>query len=70
MSEYVFIAFQATFAGITGALIVGAFAERMKFSAVLLFVVIWFTFGYLPIAHMVWFFLARMRIPIRPRPMR
>jgi ammonium transporter, Amt family len=53
--EFAFIAFQATFAGITPALIVGAFAERMKFSAVLLFVVIWFTFAYLPMAHMVWY---------------
>ncbi len=52
--EYVFIAFQATFAGITCALIVGSFAERMKFSAVLLFSTLWFTFCYLPIAHMVW----------------
>ena len=54
LPEYVFVAFQATFAGITGALIVGAFAERVKFSAVLLFAVLWFTFGYLPIAHIVW----------------
>jgi Amt family ammonium transporter len=54
LPEYVFIAFQSTFAGITGALIVGAFAERMKFAAVILFSVLWFTFGYLPIAHMVW----------------
>ncbi|MFS8428791.1 ammonium transporter [Xanthomonas campestris pv. plantaginis] len=54
LPEYVFVAFQATFAGITGALIVGAFAERAKFAAVLLFSVIWFTFGYLPLAHMVW----------------
>jgi Amt family ammonium transporter len=53
--ELSFVAFQATFAAITCALIVGAFAERMKFSAVLLFVVIWFTFSYLPIAHMVWY---------------
>ncbi|WP_372658029.1 ammonium transporter [Hydrogenophaga sp.] len=52
--EFIFIAFQATFAGITCALIVGSFAERMKFSAVLLFCAIWFTFSYLPIAHMVW----------------
>ncbi|MDP2097036.1 MAG: ammonium transporter [Methylobacter sp.] len=52
--EFIFIAFQSTFAGITCALIVGSFAERIKFSAVLLFVVIWFTFSYLPIAHMVW----------------
>jgi len=53
--EYLFIVFQATFAAITVALIVGAFAERMKFSAVLLFSILWFTFAYLPIAHMVWF---------------
>ena len=52
--EFIFIAFQATFAGITCALIVGSFAERIKFGAVLLFSVIWFTFSYLPIAHMVW----------------
>jgi Amt family ammonium transporter len=54
LPEYVFIAFQATFAAITCALIVGAFAERIKFSAVLIFSVLWFTFCYLPIAHMVW----------------
>jgi len=52
--EFIFIAFQSTFAGITCALIIGSFAERIKFSAVLLFSVIWFTFSYLPIAHMVW----------------
>ncbi|MFM9900403.1 MAG: ammonium transporter [Polaromonas sp.] len=55
--EIVFAAFQATFAGITCALIVGAFAERMKFSAVLAFMVLWFTFSYLPMAHMVWFWM-------------
>jgi Amt family ammonium transporter len=55
--EIVFAAFQATFAGITCALIVGAFAERMKFSAVLMFMALWFTFSYLPIAHMVWFWM-------------
>ena len=55
--EVVFAAFQATFAGITCALIVGAFAERVKFSAVLAFMVLWFTFSYLPIAHMVWFWM-------------
>jgi Amt family ammonium transporter len=55
--EIIFAAFQATFAGITGALIVGAFAERMKFSAVLMFMVLWFTFSYAPIAHMVWFWM-------------
>ena len=52
--EYAYLAFQLTFAAITPALIVGAFAERMKFPAVLLFMVIWFTFSYLPMAHMVW----------------
>lgn len=53
--EFAFVAFQATFAAITVALVVGAFAERMKFSAVLLFSALWFTFAYLPMAHMVWF---------------
>ncbi len=53
--EYIYMVFQLTFAVITPALIVGAFAERMKFSAVLAFMVLWFTFSYLPIAHMVWF---------------
>ena len=53
--EYIYMAFQLTFAAITPALIVGAFAERIKFSALLVFVVLWFTFSYLPIAHMVWF---------------
>jgi Amt family ammonium transporter len=55
LPEFTFIAFQGTFAAITCALIVGAFAERIKFSAVLLFVVLWFTFAYLPVAHMVWY---------------
>lgn len=53
--EYLYAAFQMTFAALTPCLIVGAFAERMKFSAVLMFMVLWFTFAYLPIAHMVWF---------------
>lgn len=53
--EFSFVAFQATFAAITCGLIVGAFAERVKFSAVLFFMVLWFTFSYLPMAHMVWF---------------
>jgi len=53
--EFTFAAFQATFAAITCALIVGAFAERVRFSAVLLFCGIWFTFSYLPVAHMVWY---------------
>jgi Amt family ammonium transporter len=52
--ESVFITFQMTFAVITPALIVGAFAERMKFSAVMIFLVIWFTFSYCPVWHMVW----------------
>ncbi|MFC7395879.1 ammonium transporter [Chelatococcus sp. GCM10030263] len=53
--EYVFICFQMTFACITPALIVGSFAERMKFSALLLFTFLWVTFVYFPMAHMVWF---------------
>jgi len=53
--ELLFAAFQATFAGITCCLILGSVAERMKFAAVLLFMVLWFTFSYLPMAHMVWF---------------
>jgi len=53
--ELVYVAFQATFAAITCCLILGAFAERAKFSAVLVFIVLWFTFSYIPIAHMVWF---------------
>ena len=53
--EFIFVVFQATFAAITCGLIVGAFAERAKFAAVLMFIVIWFTFSYLPVAHMVWF---------------
>jgi len=55
--ELLFAAFQATFAGITVCLILGAFAERVKFSAVLIFAVLWFTFAYAPIAHMVWFWM-------------
>jgi Amt family ammonium transporter len=53
--ELVYVAFQATFAAITCCLILGAFAERAKFAAVLIFMVLWFTFSYAPIAHMVWF---------------
>jgi Amt family ammonium transporter len=55
LPELVYVAFQATFAAITVCLILGAFAERVRFSAVLLFAVLWFTFAYVPIAHMVWF---------------
>ena len=54
LPEYLFIAFQMTFAAITPALIVGAFAERIKFRAVVLFCVLWGTFVYFPVAHMVW----------------
>src|SRR6478609_8264214 len=53
--EYIYIAFQCTFAAITPCLILGAFSDRIKFSAVLMFMVLWFTFSYLPIAHMVWY---------------
>jgi len=53
--EMLFMMFQLTFAAITVALIVGGFAERIKFSALLVFSVLWFTFSYLPLAHMVWF---------------
>ncbi len=55
--ELVFVAFQATFAAITVCLIVGAFAERIRFPALLLFAILWFTFAYTPIAHMVWFWM-------------
>jgi Amt family ammonium transporter len=55
--EIVFVAFQATFAAITCCLILGAFAERAKFAGVLAFIVLWFTFSYAPIAHMVWFWM-------------
>ncbi|MDH3459417.1 MAG: ammonium transporter [Burkholderiaceae bacterium] len=55
MYELVFVAFQATFAGISCCLILGSLVERVKFSAVLVFMVLWFTFAYLPVAHMVWF---------------
>ncbi len=57
IQELLFVAFQATFAAITCCLILGAFAERVKFAAVLVFVVLWFTFAYLPVAHMVWFWM-------------
>jgi Amt family ammonium transporter len=55
VSEFIYVAFQGAFAAITCGLIVGAFAERIKFSAVLLFMVLWFTFSYLPMTHMVWY---------------
>ena len=53
--EYIYVAFQLTFSAITQALIIGAFAERVKFSAVLVFTLLWFSFCYLPMAHMVWY---------------
>ncbi|AJJ09925.1 ammonium transporter family protein [Yersinia rohdei] len=52
--QYIHVVFQASFACITVALVVGSFAERIRFSAVLIFAVLWFTFSYLPMAHMVW----------------
>ena len=55
ISELTFVIFQGAFAAITCGLIVGAFAERAKFSAILVFMLIWFTFSYLPMAHMVWY---------------
>src|SRR5258708_22266123 len=55
LPELVYVAFQATFAAITCCLILGAFAERAKFSAGLVFITLWFTFRYLPVAHMVWY---------------
>lgn len=55
LPEYVYVVFQGAFAAITCCLIIGSFAERIKFSALMLFIVLWFTFSYLPMAHMVWF---------------
>src|SRR3954467_6067257 len=55
LPELVYVAFQATFAAITCCLVLGAIAERTKFSAVLVFIVLWFTFSYAPMAHMVWY---------------
>ncbi len=55
ISELAFVIFQGAFAAITCGLIVGAFAERAKFSAILVFMVIWFTLSYIPMAHMVWY---------------
>jgi ammonium transporter, Amt family len=56
LPEYVYVIFQMTFACITPALIVGAFAERVKFTPLMIFVVVWLTLVYFPIAHMVWYF--------------
>jgi Amt family ammonium transporter len=64
--EYVFVIFQMTFACITPALIVGAFAERVKFSALMIFVVVWLTVVYFPIAHMVWYWAGPDFLPANP----
>ncbi len=66
LPEYVYVIFQMTFACITPALIVGAFAERMKFSAIMVFVVAWLTIVYFPIAHMVWYFAGPDFLPDAP----
>jgi Amt family ammonium transporter len=67
ISELVYVCFQMTFAAITPALIVGAFAERMKFSAIALFIPLWVTLIYFPIAHMVWYWPDRTRSRTQPR---
>ncbi len=64
--EYAFVIFQMTFACITPALIVGAFAERMKFSAIMVFVVAWLTLVYFPIAHMIWYWAGPDFLPDAP----
>jgi ammonium transporter, Amt family len=66
LPEYVFVIFQMTFACITPALIVGAFAERVKFSALMVFVVAWLTVVYFPIAHMVWYWAGPDFLPDAP----
>jgi Amt family ammonium transporter len=66
LPEYVYVAFQMTFACITPALIVGAFAERVKFGALMLFVVAWLTIVYFPVAHMVWYFAGPDFLPNAP----
>jgi len=64
--EYVFVVFQMTFACITPALIVGAFAERVKFSALMIFTILWLTLVYFPIAHMVWYWAGPDFLPDAP----
>ena len=66
LPEYVFIIFQMTFACITPALIVGAFAERVKFSSLMVFTVLWLTVVYFPIAHMVWYWAGPDFLPAAP----
>ncbi|MDP8912991.1 MAG: ammonium transporter [Pseudomonadota bacterium] len=64
--EYAYVVFQMTFACITPALIVGAFAERIRFWPLMLFVVIWLTIVYFPIAHMVWYWAGPDFLPTQP----
>jgi ammonium transporter, Amt family len=66
LPEFVFVVFQMTFACITPALIVGAFAERVKFTSLILFVVLWLTVIYFPIAHMVWYWAGPDFLPDAP----
>jgi Amt family ammonium transporter len=66
LPEYVFVVFQMTFACITPALIVGAFAERVKFTPLMLFTVLWLTIVYFPIAHMVWYWAGPDFLPDAP----
>jgi len=66
LPEYVFVIFQMTFACITPALIVGAFAERIKFTPLIIFVVAWLTLAYFPIAHMVWYWAGPDFLPAAP----
>ena len=66
LPEYAFVIFQMTFACITPALIVGAFAERVKFSALMVFVVVWLTLVYFPSAHMVWYWAGPDFLPANP----
>jgi ammonium transporter, Amt family len=69
LPEYVFIIFQMTFACITPALIVGAFAERVKFSSLMVFTVLWLTVVYFPVAHMVWYWAGPDFLPSAPDDM-
>jgi ammonium transporter, Amt family len=69
LPELVFVMFQMTFACITPALIVGAFAERIKFTSLIIFVVAWLTLAYFPIAHMVWYWAGPDFLPTAPTDM-
>jgi Amt family ammonium transporter len=66
LPELVFVVFQLTFAAITPALIIGAFAERIKFTPLIIFVVAWLTLAYFPIAHMVWYWAGPDFLPANP----